>query len=88
MIATTALSWHGDALLVVDTAILAVVILKPFTRSYDDDSDKGSGNLVVMKPPLKLSYKRCGLFILTSLAVSVAMSGSRLRTWLTHTTTS
>ena len=61
--------------LVLDACILAVVFLKPFTRSYDDDSDKGSGNLVVMKPPLKPSYKRCGLFILTSLAVSVVIVG-------------
>ena len=75
MIATTAFSSHGFALLLLDAAILAVVILKPFTRSYDDDSDRGSGNLVVMKPPLKPSYRRCGLFIVTSLVVSVVIVG-------------
>jgi cellulose synthase/poly-beta-1,6-N-acetylglucosamine synthase-like glycosyltransferase len=72
---STAFSVHGFALLVLDAVILAVVFLRPFSRSYDDDSDKGSGNLVVMKPPLKPSYKRCGVFILTSLAVSVVIVG-------------
>ncbi len=72
---STAFSVHGFALLVLDAVILAVVFLRPFSRRYDDDSDKGSGNLVVMKPPLKPSYKRCGVFILTSLAVSVVIVG-------------
>ena len=74
---STAFSFHGLALLILDAAILAVVFLRPFTRSYDDDSDKGSGNLVVMRPPLKPSYKRCGLFILMSLAVSVVIVGMK-----------
>ena len=72
---STAFSVHGFALLVLDAVILAVVFLRPFSRRYDDDSDKGSGNLVVMKPPLKPSYRRCGVFILTSLAVSVVIVG-------------
>ncbi len=77
MPASTAFSIHGFALLVLDAAVLAVVFLRPFTRSYDDDSDKGTGNLVVMKPPLKPSYKRCGAFVLTSFAVSVVIVGMK-----------
>lgn len=72
---STAFSSHGLALLLLDAAILAVVFLRPFTRNYDDDSDQGSGNLVVMRPPLKPSYKRCGLFVLVSLVVSVVIVG-------------
>ena len=70
---STAFSLHGFAFLVLDACILSVVFLRPFSRHYDDDSDKGSGYLVVMTPPLKPSYKRCGLFILTSLVVSVVI---------------
>lgn len=77
MSTSTAFSMHGFALLVLDACILSVVFLRPFWRRYDEDSDKGSGNLVIMKPPLKPSYKRCGVFVLTSLLVSVVIVGLR-----------
>jgi cellulose synthase/poly-beta-1,6-N-acetylglucosamine synthase-like glycosyltransferase len=77
MPSSTAFSLHGFAFLLLDACILCVVFLRPFHRHYDDDSDTGSGNLVVMKPPLKPSYKRCGAFILTSLAVSVVIVGMK-----------
>lgn len=72
---SAAFSFHGFALLLLDAAILAVVVLRPFNRSYDEESDKGSGSLVVMRPPLKPSYKRCALFMVTSLVVSAVIVG-------------
>ena len=53
---------RGLALLVLDAAILAVVVLKPMSRNYDD-SDRGSGSLVLMVPPLRPSYARCTSFL-------------------------
>ena len=58
MSGSTAFSTHGFVLLLLDAAILAVVVLRPFNRTYDE-SDKGSGSVVVMRPPLKPSYRRC-----------------------------
>jgi cellulose synthase/poly-beta-1,6-N-acetylglucosamine synthase-like glycosyltransferase len=71
---STAFSSHGFLLLLLDAAILAVVVLRPFKRTYDE-SDKGSGNVVVMRPPLKPSYRRCAVFFLTSIAVSAVIVG-------------
>jgi cellulose synthase/poly-beta-1,6-N-acetylglucosamine synthase-like glycosyltransferase len=53
----------------IDAFVLAVIVLKPITRNYDD-SDKGSGNIVLMDPPLRPSYARCAGFLLISFIVS------------------
>ncbi len=74
MPASSAFSVHGFLLLVLDAAILAVVVLRPFNRTYDE-SDKGSGSVVVMRPPLKPSYQRCAVFLVTSIAVSAVIVG-------------
>ena len=71
---STAFSIHGFLFLVLDALILAVVVLRPFNRTYDE-SDKGSGSVVVMRPPLKPSYRRCALFFLTSIVVSAVIVG-------------
>ena len=71
---STAFSLHGFLLLVLDAAILAVVVLRPFKRTYDE-SDQGSGSVVVMRPPLKPSYQRCVAFFLTSIAASAVIVG-------------
>jgi cellulose synthase/poly-beta-1,6-N-acetylglucosamine synthase-like glycosyltransferase len=67
---------RGLAVLLIDALILAVIILKPLTRNYDD-SDAGSGNHVVMKPPLRPSYQRCAAFVAISFVVSVLLVGIR-----------
>ncbi|MBO0727777.1 MAG: glycosyltransferase family 2 protein [Acidimicrobiaceae bacterium] len=65
---------RGLGFLLLDAALIAVVVLKPMTRNYDD-SDQGSGSLVVMTPPLRPSYLRCGFFLAISFAVSVVLIG-------------
>ena len=69
---TTHVDLHGLALLGLDALILTVVVLKPMTRNYDE-SDKGEGARVIMRPPLRPSYARCGLFIAVSFVVSVIL---------------
>ncbi len=65
----------GLLFLILDALLLGAVVLKPFHRTYDD-SDKGDGPLVVLPPPYKPSYKRCGLFIGVSFAVSFFLVGA------------
>ena len=71
----TTVDMRGLGLLLLDAAILAVVVLKPMSRNYDD-SDQGSGSLVLMVPPLRPSYARCGSFLAVSFLVSLSWSGS------------
>lgn len=68
---------RGLAWLIADAIVLIVIVLKPFLRNYDDDSDLGSGSRVIMQPPLKPSYLRCGTFLLVSFAVSIFLVGFR-----------
>jgi cellulose synthase/poly-beta-1,6-N-acetylglucosamine synthase-like glycosyltransferase len=63
---------RGLFFLVLDALVLAVIFLRPFTRTYDD-SDKGEGNLVVLRPPLKPSYARCGAFLGVTFIVSILL---------------
>lgn len=65
----TTIDLRGLAFLIFDAVVLTAIVLRPFSRNYDD-SDKGSGIFVVMRPPLKSSYLRCSVFLLTSFAVS------------------
>ena len=76
MAVVTTVDLRGLALLLVDAAILAVIVLKPMTRNYDD-SDQGSGSLVLMVPPLRPSYPRCGSFLVISFLMSVLLVGFR-----------
>jgi glycosyltransferase involved in cell wall biosynthesis len=76
MAVATAVDLRGLALLLVDAAILALVVLKPMSRNYDD-SDQGSGSLVLMVPPLRPSYARCSWFLAISFFVSVLLVGLR-----------
>jgi hypothetical protein len=75
----TTVDMRGLGLLLLDAAILAVVVLKPMSRNYDD-SDQGSGSLVLMVPPLRPSYARCGSFLAVSFLVSVLLVGFRAPT--------
>ena len=72
----TTVDMRGLALLLLDAAILAVVVLKPMSRNYDD-SDQGSGSLVLMVPPLRPSYARCCSFLAVSFLVSLLLVGLR-----------
>ena len=72
----TTVDMRGLALLLLDAAILAVVVLKPMSRNYDD-SDQGSGSLVLMVPPLRPSYGRCTSFLAVCFLVSVLLVGLR-----------
>jgi cellulose synthase/poly-beta-1,6-N-acetylglucosamine synthase-like glycosyltransferase len=75
----TTVDMRGLGLLLLDAAILAVVVLKPMSRNYDD-SDQGSGSLVLMVPPLRPSYARCGSFLAVSFLVSLVLVGFRAPT--------
>jgi cellulose synthase/poly-beta-1,6-N-acetylglucosamine synthase-like glycosyltransferase len=70
------LDLQGLSLLVLDGFILAFVILHGLTRNFDD-SDRGAGNVVDLDPPLRPSYRRCALFLATSLVVSVLIVALR-----------
>ena len=70
----TTVDMRGLGLLLLDAAILAVVVLKPMSRNYDD-SDQGSGSLVLMVPPLRPSYARCSSFLAVCFLVSVLLVG-------------
>jgi glycosyltransferase involved in cell wall biosynthesis len=72
----TTVDMRGLGLLLLDAAVLAVVVLKPMSRNYDD-SDQGSGSLVLMVPPLRPSYARCGSFLAVSFLVSLLLVGLR-----------
>ncbi len=65
---------RGLAVLFIDAVVLGFIALKPVSRSYDD-SDRGSGNIVLMDPPLRPSYARCGAYLLISFAVSCLLVG-------------
>ncbi len=65
---------HGLAVLVLDASILALIVLKPLSRNYDD-SDRGAGSIVLMRPPLRPSYARCGAFLFISFIVSAFLVG-------------
>ncbi len=76
MAVVTTVDLRGLALLLVDVAILAFVVLKPMSRSYDD-SDQGSGSLVLMIPPLRPSYARCTSFLAVCFLMSLLLVGLR-----------
>jgi cellulose synthase/poly-beta-1,6-N-acetylglucosamine synthase-like glycosyltransferase len=67
---TTSVDLKGVAFLCLDALVLAIVVLKPLTRNYDE-SDQGQGSRVIMRPPLRPSYARCGVFLAVSFVVSV-----------------
>jgi hypothetical protein len=67
---------RGLFLLCLDAFALAFIVLHGLTRNYDD-SDRGSGNVVNLDPPLRPSYLRCGLFLGVSFLVSVLLVGLR-----------
>lgn len=69
---TTTVDLNGLAFLCLDALVLVVVVLKPLTRNYDE-SDQGHGSIVIMRPPLRPSYARCGVFLAVSFVVSVVL---------------
>ena len=67
---------HGLVLLLIDALVLAVIVLKPLGRNFDD-SDTGSGNVVCLPAPLRPSYRRCFTFLTISFVTSVLLVGLR-----------
>jgi cellulose synthase/poly-beta-1,6-N-acetylglucosamine synthase-like glycosyltransferase len=56
------------ALLLADAAVLAVIVVQPLSRRYDD-SDRGSGTIVDLPAFGRLSLPRAGFFLTVAAAV-------------------
>ena len=65
---------RGLAVLMLDVLILGLIVLKPMSRNYDD-SDRGAGSIVLMTPPLRPSYARCGAYLAITFVVSALIVG-------------
>jgi cellulose synthase/poly-beta-1,6-N-acetylglucosamine synthase-like glycosyltransferase len=74
VLATVQIDPRGLALLILDAIVVLLIVLKPLTRNYDE-SDRGSGQVVIMLPPLRPSYARCAVFLVTSFLVSAFLIG-------------
>src|SRR5580658_8914578 len=61
-------------LLVADFVVLLFITIQPLSRRFDD-SDRGSGPIVILPPLRKQSAYRAWLFILTSAMVSIPLVG-------------
>ena len=60
------------ALLLADAAVLAVIVLQPLSRRYDD-SDRGSGTVVKLPAFGRQSLPRAGFFLAVSVAVGTLL---------------
>src|SRR6516225_8926683 len=65
-------NYHALALLLADAAVLAVIILQPLSRRYDD-SDRGRGTVVKLPPFGRLSLPRVGCFLAVAVAVGTLL---------------
>ena len=74
----TTVDMRGLALLLLDAAILAVVVLRPSRATTTTRT--GIRSLVLMVPPLRPSYPRFASFLAVSFLVSVLLVGLRSRT--------
>ena len=61
-------NYDALALLLADAAVLAVIILQPLSRHYDD-SDRGRGTVVKLPPFGRQSLPRAGIFLVVAAAV-------------------
>ena len=61
-------NYDALALLLADAAVLAVIILQPLSRHYDD-SDRGRGTVVKLPPFGRQSLPRAGIFLVVAVAV-------------------
>jgi cellulose synthase/poly-beta-1,6-N-acetylglucosamine synthase-like glycosyltransferase len=65
-------NWAALALLLADAGVLAVIVLQPLSRRYDD-SDRGSGTVVKLPPFGRQSLPRVGFFLSVSAAVGTLL---------------
>jgi cellulose synthase/poly-beta-1,6-N-acetylglucosamine synthase-like glycosyltransferase len=63
-------------LLVLDAVLLGVMVLWPLPRRFDD-SDQGTGNLVILPPPKAPSLARCGAFVAVCFIACAGVVGVR-----------
>src|SRR5260370_9252814 len=61
-------NYDALALLLADAVVLAVIVLQPLSRRYDD-SDRGRGTVVKLPPFGRPSLPRAGLFLVVAAAV-------------------
>lgn len=65
-------NWAALALLLADIAVLAVIVLQPLSRRYDD-SDRGRGTMVNLPAFGRPSWPRAGFFLAVSAAVGTGL---------------
>jgi len=65
---------RATLLLLLDGIVLTAIIVFPLSRRFDD-SDTGSGPLVVLPPPRRPSLARCGAFAAVEFAICAVMVG-------------
>ena len=61
-------NYDALALLLADAVVLAVIVLQPLSRRFDD-SDQGRGTVVKLPPFGRQSLPRVGTFLLVAVAV-------------------
>ena len=61
-------NYDALALLLADAIVLAVIVLQPLSRRFDD-SDQGRGTVVKLPPFGRQSLPRVGIFLLVAVAV-------------------
>jgi hypothetical protein len=65
-------NYDALALLLADGVVLAVIVLQPLSRRFDD-SDQGRGTVVKLPPFGRQSLPRVGIFLLVAVAVGTLM---------------
>jgi cellulose synthase/poly-beta-1,6-N-acetylglucosamine synthase-like glycosyltransferase len=68
--------YHALALLLADAVVLAVIIVQPLSRRYDD-SDRGHGTVVRLPPFGRQSLPRVGFFLVVAIAVGTVLVVAR-----------
>ena len=64
--------YQALALLLADVAVLAVIVVQPLSRRYDD-SDRGRGTVVQLPPFGRQSLPRTGFFLVVAIAVGTTI---------------
>src|SRR5215831_17220096 len=65
-------NYDALALLLADAAVLAIIIVAPLSRRYDD-SDRGRGTVVRLPPFGRPSLPRVGFFLAVAVAVGTLL---------------
>ena len=65
-------NYSALALLLADAAVLAVIVVQPLSRRYDD-SDRGSGTIVKLPAFGRQSLPRVGVFVAVSVTIGTLL---------------